>query len=259
MRIIITDSYERIGLEAANIVAGQIYLKPDSVLGLATGSTPISLYQRLIAVHKTIGLDFSSVTTFNLDEYIGVEPDSPHSYHYFMHEHFFDHINIRPENIHLPSGIAEDMVAEGRHYEDMIARAGGIDLQVLGIGTNAHIGFNEPDVKFEATTHRVALDEETIKANARFFDREEDVPRYAISIGIKTILLSRRVILLASGATKANAIHKALCGSVTPKVPASILQLHQNVTVILDKEAAVLLPRELYGVRIDDYSESGHI
>ena len=254
MRIIITASYERMGLEAANIVAGQIYLKPDSVLGLATGSTPLSLYRRLIAVHETVGLDFSSVTTFNLDEYIGMEPDSPHSYHYFMHEHFFDHINIRPENIHLPSGTAEDMAAEGRRYEDMIARAGGIDLQVLGIGRNAHIGFNEPDVKFEATTHQVALDEETIKANARFFDREEDVPRYAISMGIKTIMLARRVILLASGAAKAEAVCKALCGSVTPKAPASILQLHQDVTIILDKEAATLLPREIYGVRIDNYS-----
>lgn len=254
MRIIITDSYERMGQEAANIVAGQIYLKPDSVLGLATGSTPLSLYRRLIAVHETVGLDFSSVTTFNLDEYIGMEPDSPQSYHYFMHEHFFDHINIHPENIHLPSGTAEDMVAEGRRYEDMIARAGGIDLQVLGIGRNAHIGFNEPDVKFEATTHQVALDEETIKANARFFDREEDVPRYAISMGIKTIMLARRVILLASGAAKAEAVCKALCGSVTPKAPASILQLHQDVTIILDKEAATLLPREIYGVRIDNYS-----
>jgi glucosamine-6-phosphate deaminase len=171
-----------------------------------------------------------------------------------MHEHFFDHINIRPENIHLPSGTAEDMAAEGRRYEDMIARAGGIDLQVLGIGRNAHIGFNEPDVKFEATTHKVALDDETIKANARFFDREEDVPRYAISMGIKTIMLARRVILLASGAAKAEAVRKTLCGSVTPKAPASILQLHQDVTIILDKEAAALLPKEIYGVRIDNYS-----
>ena len=240
MRIIITDSYERMGLEAANIVAGQIYLKPDSVLGLATGSTPLSLYRRLIAVHETVGLDFSSVTTFNLDEYIGMAPDSPQSYHYFI--------------IHLPSGTAEDMAAEGRRYEDMIARAGGIDLQVLGIGRNAHIGFNEPDVKFEATTHKVALDDETIKANARFFDREEDVPRYAISMGIKTIMLARRVILRASGAAKAEAVHKTLCGSVTPKAPASILQLHQDVTIILDKEAAALLPKEIYGVRIDNYS-----
>ena len=254
MRIIITNSYEQMGLEAANIVAGQIYLKPDSVLGLATGSTPLSLYQRLIAVHETIGLDFSDIKTFNLDEYIGLAPDSPQSYHYFMHQHFFSHINIRPENIHLPSGIAQDMQAEGRRYEDLIAKAGGIDLQVLGIGGNAHIGFNEPDVKFEATTHKVALDEETIKANARFFDREEDVPRYAISMGIKTIMLARKVILLANGAAKAEAVHKAVCGSVTPKAPASILQLHQDVTIILDKAAAAKLPKEIYGVRIDDYT-----
>jgi glucosamine-6-phosphate isomerase len=155
-----------------------------------------------------------------LDEYIGMRPDNSQSYHYFMQENFFRHINIRQENVYIPDGMAEDTVAEGRRYEQLIAAKGGIDLQVLGIGRNAHIGFNEPDVKFEATTHKVALDEETIKANARFFDREEDVPRYAISMGIKTIMLARRVILLASGAAKAEAVRKTLCGSVTPEAPA---------------------------------------
>ena len=157
MRIIITDSYEKMGMEAANIVAGQVYLKPNSVLGLATGSTPVSMYERLAAVHKSVGLDFSEVTTFNLDEYIGMSPDNPQSYHYFMQENFFRHINIRPENVFLPNGMAEDMAAEGQRYEKLIESKGGIDLQVLGIGQNAHIGFNEPDVKFAATTDRKSV------------------------------------------------------------------------------------------------------
>ena len=250
MRIIITDSYEKMGLEAANIVAGQVYLKPDSVLGLATGSTPVSMYQRLAAVHKTVGLDFSEVTTFNLDEYIGMSPDNPQSYHYFMQENFFKHINIRPENVYLPNGMAADMIAEGERYEKLIESKGGIDLQVLGIGQNAHIGFNEPDVKFAATTHKVELDEETIQANSRFFSSASEVPRYAISMGIKTIMMAEHVILLANGINKAKAVYKAVCGDVTPEAPASILQLHRDVAVIVDEEAASLLPAAIHGVNI---------
>ena len=250
MRIIITDSYEKMGLEAANIVAGQVYLKPDSVLGLATGSTPVSMYQRLAAVHKTVGLDFSEVTTFNLDEYIGMSPDNPQSYHYFMQENFFKHINIRPENVYLPNGMAEDMTAEGERYEKLIEAKGGIDLQVLGIGQNAHIGFNEPDVKFAATTHKVELDEETIQANSRFFASIHEVPRYAISMGIKTIMMAEHVILLANGKNKAKAVYKAVCGDVTPEAPASILQLHRDVVVIVDEAAASMLPASIRGVNI---------
>ncbi len=249
MRVVITDSYEQMGLEAAKIVAGQIYLKPNSVLGLATGSTPLSMYERLVAVHRTVGLDFSEVTTFNLDEYIGMGPDNPQSYHYFMQEHFFRHINIKPENVHIPNGVAQDVVAEGERYEQLIAAKGGIDLQVLGIGQNAHIGFNEPDVKFAATTHKVELDEETILANSRFFNNVDEVPRYAISMGIKTIMMAEHVILLANGRNKAKAVYKALCGDVTPEAPASILQLHRDVAVILDKEAAELLPADLTAVK----------
>ncbi|WP_027405534.1 glucosamine-6-phosphate deaminase [Anaerovibrio sp. RM50] len=249
MRVVITDSYEQMGLEAAKIVAGQIYLKPNSVLGLATGSTPLSMYERLVAVHRTVGLDFSEVTTFNLDEYIGMGPDNPQSYHYFMQEHFFRHINIKPENVHIPNGVAQDVVAEGERYEQLIAAKGGIDLQVLGIGQNAHIGFNEPDVKFAATTHKVELDEETILANSRFFNDVDEVPRYAISMGIKTIMMAEHVILLANGRNKAKAVYKALCGDVTPEAPASILQLHRDVAVILDKEAAELLPADLTAVK----------
>ena len=248
MRVVITDSYEQMGLEAAKIVAGQIYLKPNSVLGLATGSTPLSMYERLVAVHRTVGLDFSEVTTFNLDEYIGMGPDNPQSYHYFMQEHFFKHINIKPENIHIPNGMAQDVIAEGERYEQLIAAKGGIDLQVLGIGQNAHIGFNEPDVKFAATTHKVELDEETILANSRFFNNVDEVPRYAISMGIKTIMMAEHVILLANGRNKARAVYKAVCGDVTPEAPASILQLHRDVVVILDKEAAELLPANVVSI-----------
>ena len=250
MRIIITDSYEKMGMEAANIVAGQVYLKPNSVLGLATGSTPVSMYERLVAVHRSVGLDFSEVTTFNLDEYIGMRPDNPQSYHYFMQENFFRHINIRPENVFLPNGMATDMTAEGQRYEKLIEAKGGIDLQVLGIGQNAHIGFNEPDVKFAATTHKVELDEETIQANSRFFASADEVPRYAISMGIKTIMMAEHVILLANGSNKAAAVYKAVCGDVTPEAPASILQLHRDVAVIVDEEAAALLPERIPGISI---------
>jgi glucosamine-6-phosphate deaminase len=243
MRLIITNSYEEMSVAAAKIFAGQIYLKPDSVLGMATGSTPLGLYKKLIAVHETIGLDFSEIISFNLDEYIGLEPENPQSYHYFMHKNFFDRINIKSENVYIPDGMAADMVAEGTRYDALIESRGGIDLQVLGIGQNAHIGFNEPDIKFEATTHRVRLDEETIQANARFFTDEQEVPRYAISMGIKNIMLAKKVVLLANGKNKAEAICKAVCGGVSPAAPASILQLHRDVTVIVDHDAAALLPQ----------------
>lgn len=245
MRILITENYEQLSIEAAKIVAGQIYLKPASVLGLATGSTPLKMYENLIAVHKTIGLDFSQVTTFNLDEYIGLSADNPQSYHYFMYENFFKQINIRRENIFIPDGTAEDIFAESKNYDALIESKGGIDLQILGIGQNAHIGFNEPDIKFEATTHKVKLDDETISANSRFFKNVDEVPKFAISMGIKNIMLARRVVLLANGKNKAAAVYKALCGSVTPEAPASILQLHQDATFILDKEAAADFPQDL--------------
>lgn len=244
MRIIITESYEEMSTAAARIVAGQLYLKPNSVLGLATGSTPLLMYQKLVQVHEQIGLDFSEAISFNLDEYLGLEPENPQSYHYFMHEHFFDKINIKPENIYIPNGNPDNLVKECKHYDKLIANKGGMDLQILGIGQNAHIGFNEPDIKFEATTHKVKLDEETIEANARFFTTPKDVPRYAISMGIKTIMLAKKVILLANGKNKAEAIYKAIYGGVRPDAPASILQLHQDVIVIVDKEAAALLPKQ---------------
>lgn len=244
MRIIVTETYEKLSQEAAKIVAGQIYLKPDSVLGLATGSTPLEMYGNLVAVHETIGLDFSQVTTFNLDEYIGMPAENPQSYHYFMQHNFFQYINIKQENIHIPDGMAEDIPAECTLYDRLIEEAGGLDLQVLGIGRNAHIGFNEPDIKFEATTHKVRLDDETIEANARFFESESDVPRYAISMGIKNIMLAEKVVLLANGAGKAEAVRAAVCGSISPQAPASILQLHRDATFIVDRPAAALLPAQ---------------
>ena len=245
MRIIVTDSYEEMSTVAARIVAGQLYLKPNSVLGLATGSTPEGMYANLVKVHQSVGLDFSEVISFNLDEYIGLDKENEQSYYYFMHKHLFDHVNIKPENIHIPNGNPENLEEECKKYDKLIEAKGGIDLQVLGIGQNAHIGFNEPDIKFEATTHKVKLDEETIKANARFFEHEEDVPKYAISMGIKTIMLAKKIILLASGKNKAEAIYKAIYGSVRPDAPASILQLHQDVVVIVDKDAASLLPEKI--------------
>lgn len=244
MRIIVTESYEEMSTAAARIVAGQLYLKPNSVLGLATGSTPLLMYQKLVQVHEQIGLDFSEAISFNLDEYLGLEPENPQSYHYFMHENFFDKINIKPENIFIPNGKPDNLDKECKHYDELIESKGGIDLQILGVGQNAHIGFNEPDIKFEATTHKVKLDEETIEANARFFPDRKDVPRYAISMGIKTIMLAKKVILLANGKNKAEAIYKAIYGGVRPDAPASILQLHQDVLIIVDKEAAALLPEK---------------
>ncbi|MFC2639142.1 MAG: glucosamine-6-phosphate deaminase [Mitsuokella sp.] len=241
MRIIFTDHYESMSEEAAKIIAAQLWLKPDSVLGLATGSTPVMLYQKLIHLYDTVGLDFSQATSFNLDEYVGLSPNDEQSYHRFMHENLFDHVNIRNERIFFPDGLADDAAAEGMRYEKAIEAAGGIDLQLLGIGRNAHIGFNEPADCFTRTTHKVALKGNTIAANARFFASEKDVPREAMSMGIGTIFQARHILLLASGAEKAQAVKDTWEGTITPAVPASILQLHPHVTLIVDREAGSLL------------------
>lgn len=242
MRIIKTKNYEEMSLAASRFIAGQIYLNPKSVLGLATGSTPLLMYKMLIRIHKEIGLDFSEVISFNLDEYIGIPTDDINSYCYFMYKNFFNHVNLKQKNIHIPNGNAKNIVAECYKYDVLIEEQGGIDLQVLGIGHNAHIGFNEPDIKFEATTHKVELDEETVIANSRFFSNIEKVPRFAISMGIKTIMHAKKVILLASGKDKAEAVYKAIYGGIRPEIPASILQLHRDVIIIVDEEAAELLP-----------------
>lgn len=238
MRIVIAKDYEDMSVRAAMIVAGQVCLKPASVLGLATGSTPLLMYKKLIRMHCQAGLDFSEALTFNLDEYLGLSSSDEHSYHWYMNHNFFNHVNVQRENIHIPDGMAQDIERECREYDRKILGCGGIDLQILGIGTNGHIGFNEPDIKFEATTHKVKLDLETVTANSRFFADFNDVPRYAVSMGIKTIMHAKKILLLANGENKADAIYRAIYGGITPEIPASILQLHQDVTVIIEQSAA---------------------
>jgi len=241
MRIIVVDNYEEMSKKAARMIASQVMLKPDSVLGLATGDTPLGMYKELVKLFNNAEVDFNEVRTFNLDEYYGLSSESPHSYYSYMINNLFNHININRENINVPSGMAKDINTVCVEYENKIKEAGGIDMQVLGIGGNGHIGFNEPDVNFEAETHLVNLDEQTIKANSRFFNSIEDVPVKAISMGIKTIMNSKKIILLVSGVSKAEVIEKAINGKINPNLPASILQLHNDVTIILDKEAASYL------------------
>ena len=238
MKIIITDSYKEMSERAGNIVASQIILKPDSILGLATGSTPLEMYRYLIELYKKGVIDFQNITTFNLDEYHRISPSSPQSYAYYMMENFFNHINIPKENINIPNGDAIDVDEECREYAKKLESLGPIDLQVLGIGPNGHIGFNESSDHFPVGTHLAKLTEDTLEANSRFFDSIDDMPRTAITIGIRDIMLSKKILLLANGIGKADIIAKALKGKVTPRVPASILQLHHDVIVILDKEAA---------------------
>jgi len=241
MRIILADNYEEMSKKAAAIVRNQIILKPDCVLGLATGDTPIGMYKELIKMHDNKEVDFSEVTTFNLDEYCKLNRDNTQSYYYYMNHNFFKHINVKKENTYIPNGAAKDIDEECRNYERQIKNKGGIDLQVLGIGANGHIGFNEPDINFEAETHLVKLDKMTIEANSRFFSSKDEVPTTAISMGIETIMKSRMIVLLANGEIKADAIYKTVKGKMCPEVPASIIQLHPNATMIIEKNAAKLL------------------
>jgi glucosamine-6-phosphate deaminase len=241
MKIHIVEDYARLSEKAAGIVASQVILKNNSVLGLATGSTPEGMYRRLVQMHREGTVDFSAVVTFNLDEYFGLSPGHPQSYHNYMHEHLFNHVNVPALNIHIPSGVADNIDTYGKEYDRKIAEAGGIDLQVLGIGGNGHIGFNEPGEFLNEQTHIVDLTEDTIEANSRFFDTIEEVPRQAVTMGMGSIMRARRILLLASGKGKAAAIRDTLSGRVDPRVPASFLQLHRNVYVVIDREAASLL------------------
>ncbi|MBN2795047.1 MAG: glucosamine-6-phosphate deaminase [Clostridia bacterium] len=238
MELIIVKDYAALSQRAANLIQAQLTWNPQSVLGLATGSTPVGMYDALVKMYQDKAIDFSQVTTFNLDEYLGLGQDNPQSYYAFMHEHLFKHINVNKEKIHIPNGLSEDIQSECLAYEKSIQLHGGIDLQVLGIGHNGHIGFNEPNVEFEAKTHVVSLDQETIEANKRFFDSIEDVPKKAISMGIKTIMKSKRIVLLASGEGKADIIAKLVKDEISPNVPASVLHLHENVVIIVDEAAA---------------------
>ncbi|CAL1525316.1 glucosamine-6-phosphate deaminase [Bacillus subtilis] len=240
MKILIAEHYEELCKLSAAIIKEQIQAKKDAVLGLATGSTPVGLYKQLISDYQAGEINFSKVTTFNLDEYAGLSPSHPQSYNHFMHEHLFQHINMQPDHIHIPQGDNPQLEAACKVYEDLIRQAGGIDVQILGIGANGHIGFNEPGSDFEDRTRVVKLSESTIQANARFFGGDPVlVPRLAISMGIKTIMeFSKHIVLLASGEEKADAIQKMAEGPVTTEVPASILQKHNHVTVIADYKAA---------------------
>ena len=237
MKIYSAPDYQGMSRKAANILSAHVILKPTSVLGLATGSTPIGMYKQLIDWYNKGDVDFSQVHTVNLDEYLGLAPTHDQSYRYFMQTNFFDHINVKPENTNVPNGLAADPEAECARYNQVIADLGGIDIQVLGMGHNGHIGFNEPEEAFELETHVVDLTDTTIDANARFFASRDDVPRQELTMGIKSIMQARHILVVVSGADKADIVKTAFFGPVTPKVPASILQMHPNVSLVADEAA----------------------
>lgn len=237
MRLIRAKDYNDVSRKAANIIAAQIYLKPDCVLGLATGSSPVGTYKELIAKYEAGDLDFSQVRTVNLDEYVGLTKDHDQSYAYFMRANLFDHVNIDQNNCNIPNGMNPDAEAECARYDAVIDAFGGADLQLLGLGPNGHIGFNEPDDHFTKGTHKVALTDATIQANKRFFEKEEDVPRFAYTMGICDIMHAERVVMVVSGESKAEIVREAFFGPVTPQVPASILQLHKDFTLVADEAA----------------------
>ncbi len=237
MRIIRARDYDHMSRQAANIISAQVILKPDCVLGLATGSSPIGTYRQLIEWYKKGDLDFSQVRTVNLDEYVGLDRDSDQSYAWFMRQNFLDHVNIDLKNTNIPHGSQLDAEEECTRYDSVIRALGGIDLQLLGLGPNGHIGFNEPADCFTKGTHKVILSNATIQANKRFFAREEDVPRSAYTMGICDIMQARRVVMVVSGESKADIVRQAFYGPVTPQVPASILQLHRDFTLVADEAA----------------------
>jgi len=246
MELIIQRDKDAAALLVARIVANELRAQPRAVLGLATGSTMEAVYAHLVRMHREAGLDFSSVRTFNLDEYVGLAPDDPHSYRHFMNEHLFQQVNIKLENTHLPNGRAADLGAECRHYEQLITDAGGIDLQLLGIGKSGHIGFNEPLSALKSRTREKALTPTTLKQNAPLFGGEDKMPRRALTMGVGTILDARRCLLLATGEAKAEIIAQAVEGPITSMVTASALQLHAKATVIVDEAAATKLKEKEY-------------
>ena len=243
MRLICAKNYQDMSRKAANLISAQVILCPESVLGLATGSTPIGIYRQLIAWYEKGDVDFSKAVSINLDEYCGLSAQDPQSYSCFMHQNFFDHINIGRRHVWLPDGLPAARALDSARCDRVVADNGGIDLQLLGVGRNDHIGFNEPDDHFSKGTHQVALTESTIQANTRFFQNAEEVPKLAYSVGMQAIMQARKILLVASGEDKAEALQKSFFGPVTPQVPASILQLHQDVTVIADAAALSRCPR----------------
>ena len=246
MEVIIVKSYEEVGQVGADIIATAILHKPDLVIGLATGTTPLGTYAELVRKHKNGGLDFSKVATFNLDEYLGLPMTHPQSYYYFMWENLFKHVNINPENIHVPSGQILDHEKFCLAYEDEIEECGGIDIQLLGIGRDGHIGFNEPGSSLGSRTRLKTLTRETIEDNARLFDDPDEVPRFAVTMGVGTCLDARKVLLIANGAGKAEAIAGTIEGPVSSQCTASALQLHPNAMVVVDEAAASKLKRREY-------------
>ena len=237
IRIYAAENYEEMSEKAARIIAAQVILKPECVLGLATGSSPIGTYKGLVDRYKAGKISFAGVTTVNLDEYKGLSGAHDQSYRYFMQHNLFDHIDVRPECTHVPNGLAEDAEAECARYDAFVRSLGCADLQLLGVGRNGHIGFNEPCEEFVVPTHVVDLTESTIEANARFFASRDEVPRQALTMGIGVIMAARKIVMVASGADKADAVYGMVKGPVTPHLPASILQLHPDVTLVADKAA----------------------
>lgn len=244
MKIICAEDYADMSCKAADLLSEQIILKSDSILGLATGGTVLGIYNHLIQQYQKKHIDFAQIRTVNLDEYTGLSPDDKNSYHWYMKQNFFSHVNLDPSNCYLPDGRAESPAEECSRYEQLIASLGGIDLQLLGLGHNGHIGFNEPGTGFDEKTHLVTLSESTRQANSRFFPAENDIPKQAITMGIKSIMKARRILLCVSGAAKAEILQQVLFGPVTPKIPGSILQMHPDVTVIADMAACSCLPEE---------------
>ncbi|MBD3274633.1 MAG: glucosamine-6-phosphate deaminase [Candidatus Marinimicrobia bacterium] len=238
MLVNISEDYETMSQLGAKIVAEQVRRKPDSVIGFATGSTPLGTYKELIRMHRESGLDFSKITTFNLDEYVGLRPEHDQSYHYFMWENLFKHINVDPRFVYIPDGMADDIDYFCKWYEDQMKEVGGVDLQILGIGGNGHVAFNEPGSSLGSRTRIKTLTSKTVKDNARFFDDPDEVPKYAITMGVGTIMDAKKLLLLASGEGKANAIKDTLEGPITAMVPATIVQMHQQAHVLVDEEAA---------------------
>ena len=237
MLLIEAKDYNDMSRKAANIISAQMIMKPNCVLGLATGSTPIGTYDQLVEWYNKGDLDFSEVTTVNLDEYKGLPRTNDQSYYYFMHQHLFDRVNIDPERTNVPNGMEPDAEKECGRYEELIRSLGGVDLQLLGLGHNGHIGFNEPGEAFEKETHCVDLTESTIEANKRFFASADDVPKQAYTMGIKTIMQAKKILIVVNGENKADIVERAFFGPVTPEVPASILQLHNDVTLVGDEAA----------------------
>jgi len=237
MKICRAKDYKELSRKTANLIRAQVVMKPDCILGLATGSSPVGTYEKLVEWYKKGDIDFSRVSTINLDEYRGLKPDNDQSYRYFMNTHLFDHVNIDKSRTSVPDGLEPDAEKACRDYDAIIEKSGGVDLQLLGLGHNGHIGFNEPSDEFPCGTHCVDLTPSTINANKRFFASEADVPRQAYTMGIRSIMLAKKIVVVVSGKDKAEILQKVVCGPITPQVPASVLQLHPDVTIVADEEA----------------------